>query len=485
VKTAHVRLLVLGLSMAALAACYWGYRHISSLRDAAPASTEQPPAYHMLYSRELKDFSALTAKSDAYASYTLNSALVYDASGKLLGVNNPNAQPIMLAGQDRFRFSVSAYQMALVAAQNLPYTQEIDATGADPGIYGLRKPRLTITLTYKTGSDLILDVGSRVPSGGSDYVQPRGSNAVYLVPADLFDTLGGGVNRLHEVPGAPGITPEQVIQLRIEQAGAETIEIADKPGTLRDSSVLKRKLYTPFEQDVNPDRVKEVLTAICALAPAQYAGYAADTAALAAYGLDTPAARVILRLNDDTIMEYRVGMDTKDGLAYFALDRSGDVYTVSKDTLSFLNHAKVEYLADQFVSLVTVTAVDSATVEASGETYTLGLTWPAAPNTGSTDALAYSFQGMPLSKDAFSPLYKSIISILFDKRSGNDAVSAAAAARVTFSLHSPPYKIVIEYLPYDIHYYSIQNGAGTHFLVRREKVDNMVLALREAAGRLP
>ena len=169
-----------------------------------------------------------------------------------------------------------------------------------------------------------------------------------------------------------------------------------------------------------------------------------------------------------------------------ALDRSGDIFTADKAMLAFLDYAKAEYLADQFVSLITVTTVDSVTVDASGETYTLGLTWPAdAAEAGRCEAEAYYFQGNSVRKEDFTPLYSGIIGITFDKRSANDALEAEPVARVAFRLNAAPYETTVEYLPYDTHYYAIRSGAGTHFLVRREKVDAMTAMLREAAARLP
>lgn len=470
-----VKGLALLLGIAALVCGWLLYRSIPA---GDPSATEsavtEPPAYFMLYTRALPAFVRMTLETPDSAPYALLSNLVYDEAGALASIAGDLLQPVSLAGDAGFRLSETACNMALLVAQNLPVTARVEESADNLSRYGLDKPRLRIHIQYQS-EEISLEIGARVATGEADYLRVAGEPSVYLVPADLSDTFGAGVNELHAVPGALGVVKENILQIQIERAGHETVGVAYKTDAERQRTAFARKLYLPFEHDVNADRVDALLLAVSALAPVGYAGREDGTDA---FGLASPQARILIALADGSVLEYRIGDDAPEGMAYIAIDRSGDVYKIEKAKLAFLETATALHLADDFVYLPTVTAVREVMIETPRGSHSLRVFWSddVIPGSAQAAADAYQIDGAPASKDDFTALYAAVIGLRQDKRAPEgEFPPGEALLRVTYSLRTGTDDVTIEFLPYDAHYCAIRVSGQAHFLIRREKIEALAL----------
>lgn len=464
----HWKPAVLALAaLLSLTAVLWALQShgASTAADATGADAETAAASRMIYERDATQFESLTVAVRGAEPYTVRSDLVYE-NGELLGVNNALGQPVVLVTNEAFRFKTYAWQMMLLCAQHLPATAEI--TEGTPEVYGLDDPAFTLTLRYTDGDPLSVSVGDLTPTGDGCYVAALGRT--WVVPGDLYDTFAGGLNGTHSLPSSLGFTADQVTAVQIEAVGAETLLIQRKAEG--ESALIPYEMVSPLTHDVNTERLTTVLNAVCAALPTGYAGSARTDEALNAYGLSSPVLRLTFVIEDEYMAQLTIGGDAADGTAYLTVDRSGDVYTLSKESLSFMAQTTADYLLEQYVALVPVTTLQSVTVTAGENRRSLALGW------GEDAAVAdgYFVDGLQTTRDYFTALYQQIISPMFDTVSPGLAVSGDALATVVFTLRDGS-QTTVRYYPCDAFYDAVEIDGKADYLIRAPKVTRLTAAL--------
>ena len=251
------------LAVVAAAACVWALRVPTATETVeAPAATAQP--YTMIYESSLPQWTRMELNGRDFDAFAVRSDMVYDADGQLLGVRNALAQPILLEGDEVFRFSTYGYQMILLVAQHLPSVETLGEAVGGEAAYGLDQPTVVCRSEYADGSERTVRVGALTPSGDRCYVAVDGR--VYLVPADLYQTLAKGLPGLHFLPASFGFAASQVTALQIERAGEATIQIEQKD----DGALLPYRMTAPLAHDANKERLLQALEHVCAAAPDGY-----------------------------------------------------------------------------------------------------------------------------------------------------------------------------------------------------------------------
>lgn len=427
-----------------------------------------PPAYEMLYERDITRFGSLTVSAKGFEPFTVISDCVYDESGALMGVRNDLQQPILLESRESFPFHSYGYQMIMLIAQRLPVTRTLPDAGSLSD-YGLDAPDATLTFTYEGGDEMTLALGSLTPDGTGCYLTLDGGSTVYIAPSDLYVTFTGGLDALHRAVATLGFDKSAVTALTIEKKGAQTLEIARKQGG---ASVVPFRLISPFEHDISSERLENVLGSLCAALPTAYAGFIGGEQDLAKYGLKEPSARFTLIISDKYLAQIVIGDDCEGGMAYMTVDRSGEVYKAPKERLDFLGLATADYLLDQYISLIEVTSLDSLTITAGGTTRELSLVW----GEDKVYADEYLLDNKPVSREEFTKLYQSVIGLLFDKIAESEPPANEAVLGLRFKLLDGSAR-ELEFIDYDDYYYlAVKDGEG-RFLIRREKVDSVINGL--------
>ena len=442
---------------------------LTSLQAAPPETTispaEQAASYRMLYSRLQQDFASMTVTLAGGASYTVTSSLAFDEGGNLLGVYNSLGQPVLVEGQPDFMLDRTSYQMMLLTAVNLPVTASYP--GLDPAACGLTDPAARIEITYHTGAPIVLTIGQPTASGYSCYVQMAGDTAVHLAPIDFHQIMTRPLKDHHRLPAALEKNASAAVQIAIVRPGKENF-LATNYGT--QSRILPWMVDQPYVHAGSTERIEDFVKTVSAISATSYEATVSSAQELSAYGLDSPT-RLLVAFSDGTIRDIHLGGDAGDGTVYARLDTSGDVYRVSANQLPALDQAGVDALLDRFVALISTAEVSAVAVAAGEDAWLMEMI-------SDDDGNSYRINGQSVPGKAFSQVYAAIVGMQFDKTAEGQP-AGEKYCEVRFQ-HVDGSISAVSYYAYDQHYVQAETTGGGQFLLRRERLENMLATLQEA-----
>lgn len=431
------------------------------------AAVPQEAAYRMLYARTQQDFAAMTVTLASGESYTVESSLAFDEGGNLLGVYNSLGQPVTVAGQADFTLDSISYQMMLLTAVNLPVTASYP--GLDPEACGLTAPAARIEIAYHTGEPIVLTIGKPTASGYSCYVQMDGDDSVHLAPIDFYEVMTRPLNGHHRLPGAITNAASTAVQIAVVRPGSDNF-IAANYGS--EGRILPWQVDQPYIHAGSTERILEFVETVCAISADSYAATVSSAEELSQYGLNAPT-RLLVAFSDGTIRDVHLGSDAGDGMVYARLDSSVDVYRVSTAQLPPLDESGTDALLDRFVALISAGDVATVGIQAGEDAWLMSITQDEEGGT------TYAINGSVMSSDVFSPAYAAIVGMQFDK-TAPAAPAGNAICEVRF-LHADGTLTRVAYYDYDHHYVQAETSGGGQFLLRRERLEAMLAALKEAA----
>ncbi len=447
-------------------------------KPAEPEATAAPSTKVVLIGKAVKDFDQVTITGLGISpSYTIRSQIDYDEEGK--EIEKPEgAARYLVVGDPSFALNDMLVDRMLQSATSITAQSTVIQDAQDLSVYGLAAPQLTAHVVYKDGTKATLNIGDKMPTGLGYYMNIDDQKTVYAVSTTPYTDFNRQLNELHVVKQPPAMDPLEVKKVLIEQTDKPTIELEQRDPT-QAQGLNALWMQQPYEIEAHMTRGNELVDAITKITIAAYAGHADTPEELAKFGLDSPAARVVYEQNDGAKLELSIGAQADDSHRYCTLDGSGDVYTVETGLLSFLADATPALLVDQFAGLVNIKYVDTLTVTGQGAAHELGIKHETVSNEDGTetDKQTFFYAGQPAEEKPFKTLYQEIIGMLFDKfRPENDTIQPGATplATVTFKLNNGQPDRVIEYLPYDDDYCLIQDGDRALFLIKKQKVENML-----------
>jgi len=213
----------------------------------------------------------------------------------------------------------------------------VDENPADLTPYGLKTPRLTITVR-KGGSTTAetVKIGGNTPTGFSSYAQVGNAPKVYRVPRSLRTNFDKQVKEVRNKTVISGWT----------RADISEVEIQNK----KENIVLKKPNPDKEEWNLARDHVpadttewNKTLNAILEVKAVDFPSE--DGKELGKYGLSSPTARIVLtKGKENKKLAIRVGKVGEK--VYLTRDDRTIVYEVDKDLLS-----KIETKSEQYRSL--------------------------------------------------------------------------------------------------------------------------------------
>lgn len=384
-------------------------------------------------------------------------------------------------GKPYFRLNESSITSMMSYAVALEAQHTVEENAQDLSIYGLNDPKLTVTAEFKDGAKETIYFGDKMPSGTYQYALKEGDPNVYILLLSVGNAYTKTLNSLHTVESPEPIAAEQIDTLLIEQEGKETIELKYLETSDNALGINLLKLVQPIDYDAHSTRGQEMLDGAIAMALNGYAGHAETDEELQAFGLLTPRAHVRVTSKEGQVFDVQIG--AQDGVnSYVRIDDTGDIYTMSNSSLSFIGNASVAYLADQFTNLVNIMKVEDVIIEGNGETYTMHMDHQVTTKEDGTEQTVstYSFDGEPVEDESlFKKLYQEVIGTLLDRVSDNYNHEGDIVARVTYKVNTGDDDFVVEYLEYDKDYYAVKRDGMTIFLIKQNKVQAMLDACRQ------
>lgn len=453
---------ILFLVAALLAA---GLFFLKSADDAPALPAAGESAYRMLYERSRQSFWYMTVTLASGESYTVESSMGFDESGNLLGVYNSLGQPVTVKETPDFALDALSYQMMVLTAANLPVTASY--SGLDRGACGLSAPTARIEIFYHDAEPVILTIGNPTFSGYSCYVCMEGDADVHLAPIDFYDVMTKPLNDHHRLVTGIKNPPSSAVQIAVIRPGQQNF-IAANYG--KEGRILPWQVDTPYVHAGSTERILDFVEKICEISAEAYVDTAYSLSDLEKYGLHEPS-RLLVAFSDGTIRDIHLGDEAGDGLVYARLDSGGDVYLVNKARLPVFDKGGTDALLDRFITLVSSENIDSVAVRTTNEEWLLTISRePDQPN-------VYRINGKEVSSEQFGPAYTGIVGLQFDKTA--EAMPMGDRLIDVRLLHTDGTVSRMSFYEYDLNYVQVETSGGGQFLMRTERLNNMLTALRE------
>lgn len=390
-------------------------------------------------------------------------------------------QDYEIQGMPYFTTNASTINSMVTYSYSVMSTKMVQEGCEDLSAFGLAEPQVQVHYTYHDGTEMTMNIGAKVPAGNYYYMSLDDSNDVYMVYSTVYGYFTQPLEQLHAVPAAAPIDPENLVYLLAEQKDKENVEIVLRDSSENAVSVADVVLVQPFEYDVNSDRASTTMIDASALKLTAYAGYAADEAALAEFGLAEPYAHVEVADSNGVKISMTIGdlVEGDTAYRYATVDATGDIYTVDVSLLAFLDNCRVSYLIDQFAGLINIKKLTGFTIETPDKTYTTEIENTPYTREDGTELVqqVFTYQGKYTDEDLFRDFYQVVIGRMVDKRIENEeeyTFDGELVLRITYDLDYQDEPYLVEYLDYDRDYCAVRRNGVSLFLIRKDKVQEIV-----------
>lgn len=194
-------------------------------------------------------------------------------------------EPLAGHGDDQKYRELTRY-----VAEQLRHTRVVEEQPSTLEPFGLTTPYLEIQVALKDQSTpLILRLGGPNPTGGSYYAQVAERPAVYLISSTAKDMLDASLHALRDKT-VLAFTPAEVQEVQLARG-------SDAPVLLQRQEGDTWQLTAPVSAKADDQHVRGILQRLRDVKIQAF--ITEDATDLAAYGLQTPALHVSLRLGQD------------------------------------------------------------------------------------------------------------------------------------------------------------------------------------------
>ena len=386
----------------------------------------------------------------------------------------------------------------LVTSCTYLYVSDIAESADDLSVYGLDNPLARVTAAYADGSSKVFLLGSQAPSGYRYYMKLADSPKIYTVFSSTGDRFTATLQSLHVMP-ALTVASDAIRNVTLTRPDGQVVEVGySSEASLGISGI---RLKQPFAYEADSEKLQALFDGIAGI---QLKAFEADAAegTLSIYGLDMP--RYILNVtgngtdaagtavDDATLMTLWIGKDKGSDQTYVRLDTSNKVFTVDRNTLSFLNNATASNLVDRFANIINIQKVDAIQVKGDGTDVKLDITrTPELDENGNQKTNAngqpqyiedFTINGVFCDGTVFRKLYQIIIGTRVDGLIPEDNIPAedtAPVLTVRYQLNEVRDEEVVEYLPYDADHYAVRRNGICLFYIEKARVNQIPKALEE------
>lgn len=217
--------------------------------------------------------------------------------------------------------------------------------------YGLTSPTATLTVTTKPDEDLVLQIGSPVPSKPDQvYAQRLKSNSVFTLTRDTVDQL---------LKAIPNVRDRHVLPFDLAKATGLDFSFANKKVQLR----LKDKLWSTVGDDAGRADLTKSAEVFSHFTDLQTTPVLTDSATdLKPFGLDKPQGKVVIQLagSKPDAITLLIGKNVNK-LLYVRNSTEPFIYTLPENAFDFMPASNL-YFRDARVIDLKLKQVKSMTV---------------------------------------------------------------------------------------------------------------------------
>jgi hypothetical protein len=367
---------------------------------------------------------------------------------------------------------------------SLSANRAVEENPADLAPYGLAPARVKAEGTFSDGTVVTYLLGDRTPSNDGYYFQVKGDARVFTVWITVGDQFHWTLKDLRDKAITTEIKPDEIVSMRMRRPDGRVVEIVGKSAEEVKNLQLgfgRYFLVRPYHmpRGLNAEKQEAFLQQPLAVSIDDFVDD--NPKDLAAYGLSTPWADVLLRDKAGNRLGYQVGARRSDGKRFFRLSGKPSVYAVEESKLSFLTTSPFD-LVERFAFIPNIDDVDRLEITAGGVTHTLTLSRTTKPPAGDGAdpevVTSFAADGRPVEDGSFRKFYQSVIGLLVEGEVGNPP-AGPAEVRTRYLLNKGPARdVTVSYVPYDRDFYAVFIAGRCDFAISRGQISAMLAILQ-------
>lgn len=424
-------------------------------------------------------------------------SIAWEHEGEALRVVREDGGEWQLEGADGFPLRQS---LAGEMAENISALEATHSVtgGADPADYGLDEPAETLTVTLASGDTLEYAMGAQNEITGEYYLRFSKNEAIYTIASALGSLTPYGRSELLEAPEIPALDGATRLVVAGTQADVEQTYFENSAGMAYTDAYHWFHVGTDGSAvPSDTDCVNDLLNTVASVALTNCADYAADEAALAAYGL-SPAQLTVTadypaqgadesgEAASETFTLLIGAQDEESGDYYAALPDSQLVFLVDAATAETLLTATNDALRADDILLMDWDSVTGMEFTLGGETHVLLRDTVDAPAESPDEAAAneadatetvWLLDGAQVGDDEIASLQQALDALTSAGRAaaeGGGEVLRLILLRDTDSFD----RVELAFSEYDASSYLYELMGEKRLLVAADRVDAIVRALK-------
>lgn len=426
------------------------------------------------------------AKKDAAedGSQTIRITDYSDDKIKSITVENPDGTFIIekkdktwtLTSPTDFNSDSSKVSSIVTNAESVIADKLVEENPKNLSMYGLDKP-VTLTIKLTDGTDKVILLGNKTPTGSGYYALDKAVNKVYVLDTYTSEKLLFKKNDIRST-ALYTVTSDKIITLAMDRDGSNVF----KSKKLSDTNW---SLTSPIECNANSNAIEPMLTAISGVTVSEFVE--SNAADLDKYGLAKPKYVFDFSTSEGSYKLQLGAEKTKGSLIYAKLDGSNEVYAIDESAFTFLDKPFNE-IVEAFVYIVNIDQVNKIELDMDGKKTVMGIeTFKDSEGKADADKDKFTVDGKDASgKDAnddqpFRTFYQDLVGISMDSIDVNAKPAGNAEITVTYYLKSAPGTMKVEFLPKDAeNYYVVENGKYTGMVVSKTKDSYGIKSMRSS-----
>jgi hypothetical protein len=350
--------------------------------------------------------------------------------------------------------------------------------------YGLKTPAVTATAYLDDGTEKVLYLGDKTPTGNNYYLMVKGVDKVYTVVGNHGIRFSSTLNNFRDRSFGT-VDINEVNYMRIKYADGRTMEITTDPKYTekQDFKVNQLSMLQPYNS-IRAVNAEKFNNAIDHLTLMKIVHFVEDNPQdLSKYGLDKPRYELYVKDSMNNLIHLLVGDDRDEEFVYIKIPGEPSVYTVDRVNMINVTLEPHDFLIKS-TYMVNINQVDKIEIKDKDATTTITFDRQTkkAEKEGDEDEVitTYKIDGREIEEAAFRRLYQQIIGLIIDG-DNNKSVPNDPDVTTTFYLNTGKERVVtIGYAPADQHYYAVFRDGHADFLIFRDKVNQMVTNIRNA-----
>ena len=335
------------------------------------------------------------------------------------------------------------------------YAEKIATEKADDiSLYGFSEPTATIMINLNDGTEKVVHIGNKTVDGSGCYLMISGDEKVYIKSAYGISNLAPEYTAFID-KNVMTINPtkyESLSNISIKKSGNKDIELKSVTETNGNTKNTYWKMVKPIHADANGVILSnDILTPLESFKASGIVE--AKPKDLSKYDLINPYATLTISAVGAT-QTLKFGKEA-EGYRFFMVDNYATVYMAPADSLSFIDVAYID-LMSRLVHTENIKYISTVDIKTPDKNFNLKIL-----------NNEYFINDKKIEKDAFTKIYRDVISISFDSVDLNAKPSASSEISIKYTRNDGSTCMVSYVSINERNYLALVDGKGNGIVTKK------------------